>query len=110
MKLVARNREGLPDPVVTMSLAEYSSDPPGITLSVLPDPRTGVTATLGKGATEESFMFKACSMGRTTGKVTLQANIIKWGPSSDYEIEYPAPPERGRLSLTVVYRVTFSQT
>src|SRR5437667_4291738 len=101
VQLLVNRAKDLSDPAVTVSLSEYSSTRPGVRVSVLPHSGIGVTATVGSGATEGTFTFSICSTGGKAGKVTLQANIIQWKPPSEYDIEYPAPAERGRTSFTV---------
>ena len=69
VKLLVSRAKDLSDPVATVCLSEYSSMPPGVRVSLVPDPRIGVTATVGSGATEGTFTFSVCSTGDKAGEV-----------------------------------------
>lgn len=88
-----------PDPLVRVDLDQYSSNPPGVTVSVGPESQSGKIAS---PSNFRVFTYKVCATGNTSGTATLLATIERVGPDGDYEIKPPEPAESARVTVNVV--------
>jgi hypothetical protein len=83
--LVSRGSPGS-DPSVTLSLAKYSTMPPGMEVGIAllsPNPlERRITGDSG------DYTFNVCA-DRGTGKVVLHADINNWNPMSDFNRREP---------------------
>ena len=86
-----------PDPIVSLELDQYSSNPPGVKVTISPESQSAkITSTLSV------FTFKVCAAGNITGAATLLALIQRVGPDHTYDIKQPEPAESAHVTVDVV--------
>jgi hypothetical protein len=86
-----------PDPMVSLELDQYSSNPPGVRVKISPESQSAkITSTVS------AFTFKVCAAGNIAGTATLLAIIQRVGPDHSYEIREPEPAESARVTVDVV--------
>lgn len=85
-----------PNPRVVVSVAEASSDPPGVTVSVA----HAAVVSLGRGGTtvEETLTtsttdvsFRVCATGEKTGDAIFAGVILGVAPASDFSVAERSP-------------------